>query len=237
MWEQWSGHFNLRDPSWRFVPCLVTLCSNTQLPYQDDKDYSTSIPSLPLVSVHLPPFMLSLYLSLFITYGCVVKTRAQRSVHFGGHKAQAYHSITQNPLCPDLMMNSVGRTHNQSMFVIAYNHGVYFTERIKHTNNLRPDFYYRAKKASFDVVLKNEIGGNQWHKQGNTSAELKQNLMSCEIMFSSTSAPSKWGGEGKWSVNKLPKLEKTPLYHCVKREVCQVVTGIYRKMISLVGKA
>lgn len=46
--------FNLRDPSWRFVPRLSALCSNTELPHQDDKDYSTTIHSLLLVLHHIP---------------------------------------------------------------------------------------------------------------------------------------------------------------------------------------
>lgn len=83
MWVQRSGHFNLRDPSWRFVPCLVTLCSNTELPHQDEKDYSASVHSLTLVSLHLPLFHApapSISLNL-PSYHCIFKNTSTRK-HF-----------------------------------------------------------------------------------------------------------------------------------------------------------
>lgn len=50
MWEQWSGHFNLRDPSCGFVPRLVFFCSNRELPLHSDMGYSTGIHSVPVSS-------------------------------------------------------------------------------------------------------------------------------------------------------------------------------------------
>lgn len=99
MWVQRSGHFNLRDPSWRFVPCLVTLCSNTELPHQDEKDYSASVHSLSSRSISRS-FMLPLHLSLLISphITAFLKTQAHESISFCEKVWKAKKKEGKNPV-------------------------------------------------------------------------------------------------------------------------------------------
>lgn len=159
MWVQRSGHFNLRDPSWRFVPCLVTLCSNTELPHQDEKDYSASVHSLALVSLHLPLFHApapSISLNL-PSYHCIFKNTSTRkhSILWKGLKSKKNRrkkssSCTANhhreiTYFSPLMMNNAPHTHTHHI----QSWHAHFAECIKQYKHLEIWLWVQSQKHLF----------------------------------------------------------------------------------------
>ena len=195
MWEQRSGHFNLRDPSWRFVPRLVTLCSNTELPYQDDeglqRSHSGSFSSRSISH----PLMLLLFLSLSIPPVSLpfffLNTDALNFMWMSATQTQKQ-VIQQKCLFPDLLMNNTAHTHIYTHSHTCSPWSAHFTECVKTitTNNWRSDYLYGAQNAVLMSFWKmksvrtvtNEVTGVQ---------HSNKTPWAVKLCFQ-TSAPSKW---------------------------------------------
>lgn len=223
MWEQWSGHFNLGDPSWRFVPRLVSLCSNTELPHQDDKDYSAAICHLCLFSLRLPPFnALALFIPLHFPHITTIFITQRHSTLCECLHPRHKVINTEMPLScsDDEQCDSNTRTHTR----ITYNHCVHISQSV--WNNKQVEIWLWVRRTNAVLMsfwkmksvrtMTNEVTGVQ---------HSNKTPWAVKLCFQTT-APSKWDRWENclWMICynscKTPAQICWSVHQCVEFKVC-----------------